>query len=293
MKKILLFAALLGATTLTSCNGGSKSGDGQADTLSYMLGMAQGQAEQVAMFLEQVGSDSAHIDDFLKGLKEGMEITNNPAKLAYMQGLQAGFQTKKMGFANIERQFFGEDSLRHLNAAQYLQGLSDGLKSKTQMMIGGQKVGPEQATAYMDSVGRILQESSLAKEFSKEKKAAEDYMAKIAKQSDIKPLKDGVFYKVLSEGSGPKVAEKDTVMVKYEGRLIDGKVFDQSKGGEAVAMPVGSVVPGFKAALLAMPVGSKWEVHIPYKQAYGARPMGEVLPAFSNLIFTIELVGKK
>ena len=293
MKKILLFAALLGATTLTSCNGGSNSGDGQADTLSYMLGMAQGQPDQVAMFLEQVGSDSAHIDDFLKGLKEGMAMTDDPAKLAYMQGLQAGFQTKKMGFSNIERQFFGNDSLRHLNDSQYLQGLTDGLKRKTQMMVGGQKVGPEQAAAYMDSVGRILQESSLAKEFAKEKKAAEDYMAKVAKQAGVKPLKDGVYYKVITEGTGPKILEKDTVMVKYEGRLFDGKVFDQSKGGEAVAMPVGGVVPGFKAALLAMPVGSKWEVHIPYAQAYGARPMGEVLPAFSNLIFTIELIGKK
>ena len=128
---------------------------------------------------------------------------------------------------------------------------------------------------------------------TKEKKAADDYMAKVAKQAGVKALKDGVYYKELQAGTGEKVSERDTVMVKYEGRLIDGKVFDQSKGNEATAMPVSGVVPGFKAALMAMPIGSKWEVYIPYSQAYGARPMGEMLPAFSNLIFTIELVGKK
>ncbi len=292
MKKIL-FSALIGLATLTSCGGAGTSGDGQADTLSYMLGMAQGQPDQIAMFLQQVGSDSAHIEDFLKGLREGLEMADDPAQLAYLQGLQAGFQTKKMGFANIERQFFGTDSLRHLSSEQYLLGLSDGINKKTKMMIGGVKVGPEQAAAYMDSVGRILQEVALEKEFATEKKKADDYMASVAKQQGVKPLSDGVYYKVVTEGSGPRVAEKDTVMVRYEGRLIDGKVFDQSKGGEAVPMPVSGEVPGFKAALLAMPIGSKWEVYIPYKQAYGARPMGEVLPAFSNLVFTIELVGKK
>lgn len=293
MKKLLFLAALMGASALTSCNGGSSSGDGQADTISYMLGMAQGQPEQIATFLEQMGSDSTHIDEFIKGFKEGMAMADDSTKFVYMQGIQAGFQTKKMGFANIEQQIFGKDSLRHLNDAQYLQGLTDGFNRKTKMMIGGVKYGPEQAAKFLDSIGRQMQEAALASQYAKEKKAADDYMAKIAKTAGVKALKDGVYYKVLTEGTGERAGEKDTVMVRYEGRLIDGKVFDQSKGGEPVAMPVSGVVPGFKAALLAMPAGSKWEVYIPYKQAYGAQPMGEMLPAFSNLVFTIEVVGKK
>ncbi len=293
MKKILLFAALLGAATLTSCNGSSSSGDGQTDTISYMLGMAQGQPEQIAAFLAQSGCDSTCIEDFLKGMEEGMEVGDDKHKAAYMQGLMAGMQTQQMGFANIERQIFGNDSTRHMNAAQYMRGLRDGIAKKTQMMIGNKKIGPEEAGQYLDSVGRILSDAALAKQYAKEKKEAEAYMAKISKTAGLKALQGGVYYKALSEGTGDRVGEKDTVMVIYEGKLINGKVFDQSKDGQPVAMPVGSVVPGFKTALLAMPIGSKWEVYIPYSQAYGARPMGEVLPAFSNLIFTIELVGKK
>lgn len=293
MKKIFLFIALVGVATLTSCNGNSSSGDKQIDTISYMLGMAQGQPDQIAAYLAQMGSDSTQIDQFIKGLKEGLEAADDPAKIAYFQGLMAGLQTKKMGFANIESNIFGNDSTRHLSASRYVQGLKDALARKTEMMIGGQKVGPEVAAQYLDSVSRILNEQALAKEFAKEKKAAEEYMAKIAKAEGVQALSDGVYYKVLTAGNGPKVGERDTVMVKYKGTLIDGKEFDASPGEEARPMPVSGVVPGFKTALMAMPVGSKWEVYIPYSQAYGARPMGEVLPAFSNLIFTIELVGKK
>lgn len=292
MKKIILFIALVGTTVLTSCNGSSSSGDKQIDTISYLLGMAQGQPDQIAAYLAQNGSDSTQIDQFIKGLQEGLKAADDPAQIAYFQGLMAGLQTKKMGFANIESNIFGNDSTRHLNPALYIQGLKDGVAKKTQFIIGGEKAGPEVAAQYLDSVSRILNEQALAKQYAKEKKKAEAYMAKIKKTEGIQSLGDNVYYKVLSAGTGAKVGERDTVLVKYTGTLVDGKEFDSS-GEEARSLPVSGVVPGFKAALLAMPIGSKWEVYIPYQQAYGARPMGEVLPAYSNLIFTIELVGKK
>ncbi|MBP3227740.1 MAG: FKBP-type peptidyl-prolyl cis-trans isomerase [Bacteroidaceae bacterium] len=293
MKKIFLFVALVAATVLTSCNGGGKTGDGQIDSLSYMIGMASGNPEQIAQYLAMQGSDSTFVEDFVKGLKEGMSIGDNKKKLAYFQGVMAGMQTQKQLFSNVEAQIFGSDSTRHLSETQYLLGLSDGLNRKTKIVINGVKCGPEQAAEYVDSVFRKLSDEALARQYAKEKKASEEYMAKIAKTAGVKPLGNGVYYKVITEGAGEKLTADATARVKYEGRLIDGTVFDQSKEGEPSDLRVGGVVPGFKAALLAMPVGSVWEVYIPYDQAYGANPMGDRLPAFSTLIFKIELVGKK
>ena len=83
--------------------------------------------------------------------------------------------------------------------------------------------------------------------------------------------------------------------MEYEGKLTDGKVFDASANhsqGEnrTIAMPVGNAIPGFNEALTNMPMGSEWEIIIPYDQAYNDQG-NQVIPAFSNLIFRIKLVS--
>jgi FKBP-type peptidyl-prolyl cis-trans isomerase FklB len=84
----------------------------------------------------------------------------------------------------------------------------------------------------------------------------------------------------------------DRVKVHYEGRLIDGTVFDASKkhGDEPMELPPTNVIKGWTEALTMMPVGSKWQLYIPYELAYGDRDTGTIKP-FSALIFDIELVG--
>ena len=74
------------------------------------------------------------------------------------------------------------------------------------------------------------------------------------------------------------------VKISYEGKTIEGKMFDKN---DNMAMQIGQAVPGFNEALLNMPVGSKWEVYIPYAAGYGAP---DIKP-FSTLIFTIELLS--
>ena len=86
---------------------------------------------------------------------------------------------------------------------------------------------------------------------------------------------------------------KDTSLVKvnYEGKTIDGKVFDSSyKRGEAVSLRANQVIKGWTEALVHMPVGSVWEVYIPQEMAYGEREQAQIKP-FSALIFKIELVS--
>ena len=84
----------------------------------------------------------------------------------------------------------------------------------------------------------------------------------------------------------------DRVKVNYEGRLIDGTIFDASSahGNAPAVFAANQVISGWTEALTMMPVGSKWELYIPYTLAYGDRQMGQI-PAYSALIFQVELVG--
>ena len=105
------------------------------------------------------------------------------------------------------------------------------------------------------------------------------------------PKGKGVLYHVLTEGKGAKPKDDTKVKLHYEGKLMDGTVFDSSyQRGEPVTMRPSQTVPGFWHSLTQMPVGSKWEIYIPNAQAYGNRAAGAVKP-YSDLFFTIEVLG--
>ena len=118
------------------------------------------------------------------------------------------------------------------------------------------------------------------------------FLAENAKKDGIVALPDGLQYKVMTTGQGKKPAETDTVLCNYKGTFLDGTEFDSStKAGKPVPFEVKNVIPGFKEVLQLMPVGSKWQVFIPSKLAYGERGAGNVIGPNATLIFEIELVG--
>jgi len=138
---------------------------------------------------------------------------------------------------------------------------------------------------------------TLLKLYGANKKAGEDFMAanaKLAKKkkSGIVVLPSGLQYKILVKGDGPVAKETDKVKVKYEGRLIDGTVFDSTEkhGGEPATFAPNQVIKGWTEALTMMPVGSKWQLYIPQELAYGSREAGDIKP-FSALIFDVEVLG--
>ncbi len=112
-------------------------------------------------------------------------------------------------------------------------------------------------------------------------------------QEGVIVMPSGLQYKVLTQGKGEVPTEKDRVTVKYEGRLIDGTVFDSSyrRDPQTTAFRVNQVIKGWTEALCMMPVGSKWEVYIPQDLGYGARQQGKDIKPYSTLIFTVELVS--
>jgi FKBP-type peptidyl-prolyl cis-trans isomerase len=105
-------------------------------------------------------------------------------------------------------------------------------------------------------------------------------------------LPDGLEYKILKEGTGPKPTSSDTVECNYRGTLIDGKEFDSSyKRGKPAQFAVTGVIKGWTEALQLMPVGSKWQLFIPADLAYGERSPSPDIGPGDTLVFEIELLS--
>ena len=122
----------------------------------------------------------------------------------------------------------------------------------------------------------------------------EQFLAENAKKEGVKTLPSGLQYKVLREANGPIATKDDEVEVKYEGRLIDGTIFDSSyqRNPQTTSFRPTQVIKGWTEALTMMPEGSMWELYIPQNLAYGERQAGKI-PPYSALIFKVELVKVK
>jgi FKBP-type peptidyl-prolyl cis-trans isomerases 1 len=101
----------------------------------------------------------------------------------------------------------------------------------------------------------------------------------------------GLQYRVITEGTGEKPAATDQVKVHYRGTTIDGKEFDSSfKRNQPATFAANRVIKGWTEALQLMPVGSKYELFIPAKLAYGPRGAGGDIGPNETLIFEVELL---
>ncbi|MDD7247491.1 MAG: FKBP-type peptidyl-prolyl cis-trans isomerase [Prevotellaceae bacterium] len=290
MKKFTIAAlTCIAAAAFTSCGNGTPSASlkNDVDTLSYALGMSQ--SDGIKEYLsERLGIDTAYIDDFLKGVTEGATAGEDKKKAAYMAGLQIGtqFGTQMLKGANYE--LFGNDSTQTISLKNVIAGFADGVKGKGALMT------VDQARKTFEVKMQAIKKASMEKQYGEYKKANEKYLADNAKKPGVVTLPSGVQYKVITEGKGALAADTSMVKVHYEGKTIDGQVFDSSyKRGEPVDMRANQVIPGWKEVLTKMPVGSKWEVSIPADLAYGAEARGQIIKPFSTLVFTIELISIK
>lgn len=290
MKKFTIAAlTCIAAAAFTSCGNGTPSASlkNDVDTLSYALGMSQ--SDGIKEYLsERLGIDTAYIDDFLKGVTEGATAGEDKKKAAYMAGLQIGtqFGTQMLKGANYE--LFGNDSTQTISLKNVIAGFADGVKGKGTLMT------VDQARKTFEVKMTAIKKASMEKQYGEYKKANEKYLADNAKKPGVVTLPSGVQYKVITEGKGALAADTSMVKVHYEGKTIDGQVFDSSyKRGEPVDMRANQVIPGWKEVLTKMPVGSKWEVSIPADLAYGAEARGQIIKPFSTLVFTIELISIK
>jgi FKBP-type peptidyl-prolyl cis-trans isomerase FklB len=116
------------------------------------------------------------------------------------------------------------------------------------------------------------------------------YLADYAARPGVTKLPDGLMYRVIKAGDGPKTQkDNDVVTVYYKGALINGKVFDQTKPEEPAQFPVGGVIPGWIEALKLMKTGDTWELVIPAELGYGADGAGDAIAPNQTLVFTVTL----
>ena len=285
MKKIMTVAAAVAMTAMTmvSCDGDNKADlkDG-VDSLAYDLGVFQ--SEGLKQYMAQLGVDSAYYDDFFKGMKEGAVNEADPKKEAYLNGLAVGKDIQGMA-KNLGHQVYGEDTTKTVNVKTVIAGLIAGLK-------GTDGRTAEQAYHDFDKKLEPIREVQLLKDFGDNKAAGEKYLAENKKKEGVKVTKSGLQYKVLVEGTGALPTDSSQIQVNYEGKLIDGTVFDSSYERNmtyTVDMSRPHVIEGWIEALKMMPAGSKWEVTIPQELGYGSQNQGPIKP-FSTLIFTIEVL---
>jgi peptidylprolyl isomerase/FKBP-type peptidyl-prolyl cis-trans isomerase FklB len=134
---------------------------------------------------------------------------------------------------------------------------------------------------------------SAAVDTSKTLAEGQAFLAKNAKAPGVVTTASGLQYKVTTSGpkTGPSPKVGDIVKVHYEGKLLDGTVFDSSfQRGQAAIMPADGLIPGWLEALPLMHVGDEWTLWIPADLAYGERSAGPI-PANSVLVFRLRLVG--
>ena len=149
------------------------------------------------------------------------------------------------------------------------------------------ELSADEAREIIDSYFNKMQ----AEADSVNKQAGADYLEKNKKREGVHTTASGLQYEILQEGKGDKPKATDTVRCHYEGRLLDGRVFDSSyQRNKPADFPVNQVIPGWVEALQLMPVGSKWRLHIPSELAYGAQQVNELIGPNSTLVFDVELM---
>ena len=286
MKKLSFLAAVAIAAGFASCSAPSPKADfeNNVDSLSYAIGMAG--TEGLEQYFMQQGIDSAHVADFVKGFNEGAS-KQGPKDIAYVLGLQVGLTVGNQWVEGYNRQIFGNDSTMSLNRDNLLAGFVDGV-------VGREKVMTKmEAAAYRRTEMEAAREKAVAVQFADNKAAGEKFLAENKTKEGVQTTASGLQYKIIKKGNGAVPADTSRVEVNYRGTLIDGTEFDSSyKRKKPATFLANRVIKGWTEALTMMPVGSKWELYIPYELAYGSRQSGKIKP-FSALIFEVDLLGIK
>lgn len=206
--------------------------------------------------------------------KPALKLDNDADKASYGIGINIGNSLKAQSF-------------RDINLEAVYQGIGDAVTDKPM------KVSKE---ALVDAFATIQKQEAQEKMkvAKRNLRKGESFLQENGKKKGVKTTDSGLQYKVLAEGKGPKPAASDVVVTNYRGTLIDGTEFDSSyKRNEPVEFPVNRVIPGWTEALQMMPVGSKWQLYIPAKLAYGEFSPSPAIPPNSTLIFDVELLEIK
>ena len=253
-----------------------------SDSVSYTAGMTF--TKGLVSYLLQQKVDTAYMADFIRGFKDMISASGDPRQKTYVVGMDIARQLNELMLPGITNEF--TDSPDSIVAPLLYRGFEDALLQDTTLFT---MAAAETYFAEREKADKAAKEEKL---YGPNRDAGIAFLAENAKKDSVITLPSGLQYKVLVAGKGEVPTVSDKVQVNYEGRLIDGTVFDASaRHGDKPAefMPT-QVIKGWTEALTMMPVGSKWQLYIPSELAYGKRETGQIKP-YSTLVFDVELVG--
>lgn len=208
---------------------------------------------------------------------DGTVLNSDIDKLSYSIGSDLGKNFKRQGI--------------DITPSIMAKGIQDGMSGGPLLLTEDQ----------MKDVLSKFQKDLMAKRTADFNKKAEEnkakgdaFLAQNKGKTGVVALPDGLQYKIIKAGTGPKPTKDNTVTVEYTGRLINGEVFDSTdKAGKPATFKLSQVIPGWTEALQLMPEGSTWEVYVPASLAYGSRSVGGPIGPNETLIFNIHLISVK
>jgi FKBP-type peptidyl-prolyl cis-trans isomerase len=201
---------------------------------------------------------------------------SNDDAISYAIGASVGRNFKKEGFT--------------INEKIFVQGMGDAMAGAKLKM--SEKEFKSVLAGFQGEMRRKMAANHQEQSIQNRKKG-DEFFAANGKKPDVVTLPSGVQYKILKAGDGQKPVETDTLEVNYRGTLLDGKEFDASAPGKPASLKLSQLIAGWKEALRLMPVGSKWQLFVPAKSAYGERGVGADIGPNETLIFDVELAGIK
>ncbi|MDR0583416.1 MAG: FKBP-type peptidyl-prolyl cis-trans isomerase [Treponema sp.] len=202
-----------------------------------------------------------------KGIQEDLRLADEKARLSYALGLVIGADMEPAGL--------------ELDYASFAEGL------KTAIEKGEAKFNQDEAIEIVQAALQAAMKKQAGENQAKEAR----YLSENSARPEVRTTASGLQYEVLIEGEGEKPGPTDMVRVDYEGSLADGTVFDSSYSrGESEDIPLDQVIPGWAEGLTLMGIGSKYRLYIPSSLAYGETGAGPLIPPYSTIVFTVELL---